>query len=399
MIRRLDTRGARASTAVRARRSTARPRAVDPDIRRRGSPRSSPTVRAARRRRAARLHRALRPGVELRADELAVSPRPSSRPPSALGAGHGGRARATRRARIERFHAAALPALLAHDATSTARCSARRCGRSTASACYVPGGRAAYPSTVLMTAVPGARGRRPGDRARLAAGPPTGAVPAAVLAAARIAGVTEAYRVGRRAGRRRARLRHRDHPARGQDRGPRQHLRGARQAPGLRRRRHRHGRRAERGRRRRRSHAPIRPASPPTCWRRPSTIRWRAPCCLTDDGRRSSTRVAAALDAPAASAAARGPSPRARSAANGALVVTRDLEEAVDVANRLAPEHLELLVADPGRAGCRGSGTPARSSSASHTPEVVGDYVAGPNHVLPTGGTARFASALGTRTS
>ena len=43
---------------------------------------------------------------------------------------------------------------------------------------------------------------------------------------------------------------------------------------------------------------------------------------------------------------------------------------------------------------CRGCGTPARCSSGRHTPEVVGDYVAGPNHVLPTGGTARFASAL-----
>ena len=82
--------------------------------------------------------------------------------------------------------------------------------------------------------------------------------------------------------------------------------------------------------------------------------------------------------------------------ANGALVLTASLEEAVDVANRLAPEHLELLVAEPDALLAR-----VRSAGAvflgGATPEVVGDYVAGPNHVLPTGGTARFASALSHR--
>jgi histidinol dehydrogenase len=82
-------------------------------------------------------------------------------------------------------------------------------------------------------------------------------------------------------------------------------------------------------------------------------------------------------------------------AANGALVLTGSLAEAVDVANRLAPEHLELSVAEPEALLAR-----VRSAGAvflgRHTPEVVGDYVAGPNHVLPTGGTARFASALST---
>jgi len=67
----------------------------------------------------------------------------------------------------------------------------------------------------------------------------------------------------------------------------------------------------------------------------------------------------------------------------------------VDLANGLAPEHLELQVADP-----EGLLTRVRHAGAvflgRHTPEVVGDYVAGPNHVLPTGGTARFSSALST---
>jgi histidinol dehydrogenase len=80
---------------------------------------------------------------------------------------------------------------------------------------------------------------------------------------------------------------------------------------------------------------------------------------------------------------------------HGALVLTASLEEAVDVANRLAPEHLELQVRDP-----EGLLERVRHAGAVflglHTPEVVGDYVAGPNHVLPTGGTARFSSALST---
>lgn len=79
--------------------------------------------------------------------------------------------------------------------------------------------------------------------------------------------------------------------------------------------------------------------------------------------------------------------------AYGALVVVPDMTVALDLANRIAPEHLELQVQDPfahiGRirhAGAVFLGT--------YTPEAVGDYVAGPNHVLPTAGTARFSSAL-----
>jgi histidinol dehydrogenase len=82
-------------------------------------------------------------------------------------------------------------------------------------------------------------------------------------------------------------------------------------------------------------------------------------------------------------------------AAHGAVVLTRSLEEAVDVANALAPEHLELLVAAP-RALLPRVRTAGAVFLGRFTPEVVGDYVAGPNHVLPTGGTARFASPLGT---
>jgi histidinol dehydrogenase len=82
-------------------------------------------------------------------------------------------------------------------------------------------------------------------------------------------------------------------------------------------------------------------------------------------------------------------------ATHGALVLTASLEEAVELANGLAPEHLELQVRDPEAllAQVRHAGA---VFLGRHTPEVVGDYVAGPNHVLPTGGTARFSSALST---
>lgn len=79
---------------------------------------------------------------------------------------------------------------------------------------------------------------------------------------------------------------------------------------------------------------------------------------------------------------------------NGALVLTRDLDEALACANGLAPEHLGLMVADPLRwlTKVRHAGAVFLGHWGS---EAVGDYVAGPNHVLPTGGTARFSSPLG----
>ncbi len=77
----------------------------------------------------------------------------------------------------------------------------------------------------------------------------------------------------------------------------------------------------------------------------------------------------------------------------GAVIVVRDLDEAAALSNRVAPEHLELCVADP----------EALSAKITHagaiflgqwTPEAIGDYVGGPNHVLPTARSARFSSGL-----
>jgi len=80
--------------------------------------------------------------------------------------------------------------------------------------------------------------------------------------------------------------------------------------------------------------------------------------------------------------------------ARGALILTRDLEEACAVANRIAPEHLELAVENPEilvqKIKNAGAIFLGRWSS-----EAIGDYCAGPNHVLPTAGTARFSSPLG----
>jgi histidinol dehydrogenase len=78
----------------------------------------------------------------------------------------------------------------------------------------------------------------------------------------------------------------------------------------------------------------------------------------------------------------------------GALIAVRDLEEACAIANRIAPEHLELSVEDPERLlpRIRHAGAVFMGRYAS---ESLGDYCAGPNHVLPTAGTARFSSPLG----
>ncbi|MEA1971073.1 MAG: histidinol dehydrogenase [Thermodesulfobacteriota bacterium] len=78
----------------------------------------------------------------------------------------------------------------------------------------------------------------------------------------------------------------------------------------------------------------------------------------------------------------------------GAAIITADMDEAIDIANSLAPEHLELAVE-------KAEDLLSRITNAGaiflgwNTPEVLGDYIAGPNHILPTGGTARFSSPLG----
>ena len=102
--------------------------------------------------------------------------------------------------------------------------------------------------------------------------------------------------------------------------------------------------------------------------------------------------VAAAVDAELGTLATRTVARQAWDA-NGAIIVVGSLAEAMPLVDRLAPEHLQLAVDDPqalfDRVRHAGSVFLGR-----HTPEAIGDYVAGPNHVLPTGRRARFASGL-----
>jgi len=82
---------------------------------------------------------------------------------------------------------------------------------------------------------------------------------------------------------------------------------------------------------------------------------------------------------------------------HGVAIVVESLEAAAELSNQFAPEHLELEVADPWQLleHIRHAGA---IFLGHHTPEAVGDYLAGPNHTLPTSGAARYASALGTET-
>jgi histidinol dehydrogenase len=78
----------------------------------------------------------------------------------------------------------------------------------------------------------------------------------------------------------------------------------------------------------------------------------------------------------------------------GAILIVKDLEQALNWVNRIAPEHLELAVSRPHSLIKRVKHAGA-VFLGRHTPEAIGDYMAGPNHILPTAGTARFASPLG----
>jgi histidinol dehydrogenase len=256
---------------------------------------------------------------------------------------------------------------------------------------YVPGGRAVYPSTVLMTAIPA---RVAGVREIVLVTPPApdGSVSPVVLAAARIAGVTEAYRVG--GAQAIAALAYGTATIRPVDKivGPGNIY-------------------VALAKRRVFGQVGIDMVAGPSevvvVADRSATAAWIAADLLAQAEHDPMARAilitdsAALIDAVAAAVAEQlGGLPRRAIAresleANGALVLAADLSQAVEIANRLAPEHLGLHVSDPERL------LPAvRHAGAiflGHwSPEAVGDYVAGPNHVLPTAGTARFSSPLGT---
>ena len=289
--------------------------------------------------------------------------------------------------RIEAFHARLMPTDLDYRDDAGVRLGARWRPLD-AVGLYVPGGTAAYPSTVLMNAIP-ARVAGVG-RIAMVVPAPDGVLEPVVLAAAELAGVTEIYRVG-----------------------------GAQAVAAL-----AHGTET--------IAAVDKIVGPGNAWVAAAKrlvfgtvgidmIAGPSEILVVADGANDPGWIAADLlsqaehdtDAQAilmtddAAFAARVEEeaeahlarlPRANIAAaswrrHGAVIVLRSLDEAPPLVNRLAPEHLELAVAEPARIA------EAVTSAGAiflgrHTPEAIGDYVAGPNHVLPTARSARFSSGL-----
>ena len=256
---------------------------------------------------------------------------------------------------------------------------------------YVPGGRAAYPSTVLMTAIP-ARVAGVASLALCVPPRPDGTVAPVTLAAAALAGIQEVYAVGG-AGAVAA-------LAYGTGTIPRVDLIAGpgnvyvavakQEVAGV--------------------------VGVPSAFAGPSEVvvvaDRSAPaelaaldlivqaehgpdgmaCLLTWD-----PDVAEAVSAAAAAAAATAPRRaeiEATLSSSGYAIVVEDQQRAAEVVNRIAPEHLQLMVAEPDELVplVRHAGA---IFCGQHAPASLGDYLAGPSHVLPTGRTARFASALG----
>ncbi|WP_158924167.1 histidinol dehydrogenase [Acidisphaera sp. S103] len=289
--------------------------------------------------------------------------------------------------RIEAFHRAQLPAdLRMTDAAGVTM--GMRWTALDAVGLYVPGGKAAYPSSVLMNAIPA----RAAGVARIAMCVPTpdGVLNPLVLAAARRAGVSEIYRIG--GAQAVAALAYGTASIAAVDRivGPgnayvaeakRQvfgrvgidNIAGPSEVVVL----------ADR------SNDPRRIAV--DLLAQAEHDEAAQSILITDD--------AGFADAVAAAVTAELPTlPRSAIAgaswdAHGAVIVVENWDQAVGLVDRLAPEHLQLMLRDPEAVFAR-----VRHAGAvflgAFCPEAVGDYVAGPNHVLPTGRTARFASGL-----
>ena len=253
---------------------------------------------------------------------------------------------------------------------------------------YVPGGKAAYPSSVLMNAIP-ARVAGVG-RVAMCVPSPEGALSPLVLAAARRAGVTEIYRVG--GAQAVAALAYGTATIAPVDR-----IVGPGNAYVAEAKRQVFGRVGIDG-----IAGPSEVVVLADSANDPRLVALdllaqaehdeAAQAILIADDAGFADRVADAVAAELAGlprAAIAGASWRA----HGAIILVRGWEEATDLVNRLAPEHLQLMLRDPASVFARVRHAGAAFLGAS-CPEALGDYVAGPNHVLPTGRTARFASGL-----
>ncbi|MBV8868835.1 MAG: histidinol dehydrogenase [Acetobacteraceae bacterium] len=253
---------------------------------------------------------------------------------------------------------------------------------------YVPGGKAAYPSSVLMNAIP-ARVAGVG-RVAMCVPSPEGALSPLVLAAARRAGVTEIYRVG--GAQAVAALAYGTATIAPVDR-----IVGPGNAYVAEAKRQVFGRVGIDG-----IAGPSEVVVLADSANDPRLVALdllaqaehdeAAQAILIADDAGFADRVADAVAAELAGlprAAIAGASWRA----HGAIILVRGWEEAAELVNRLAPEHLQLMLRDPDSVFARVRHAGAAFLGA-FCPEALGDYVAGPNHVLPTGRTARFASGL-----
>jgi histidinol dehydrogenase len=289
-------------------------------------------------------------------------------------------------ARIEAFHRAQLPRDL--ELSEPGIRTGMRWGALDAVGLYVPGGKAAYPSSVLMNALPA----RAAGVARIAMCVPTpdGVLNPLVLAAAQLAGVTEVWRIGgaqavaalawgtasiapvdRICGPGNAYVAEAKRQVFGRVgidsiAGPSEVVVIADAANDPR-------------------HVALDLLAQAEHDEAAQSI------LVTEDAGFAQAVAAAVQDALAT--LPRAAIARASWDAHGAVILVRTLDEAAAVTNRLAPEHLQIMVADP-----RALFGKIRHAGAAFLgrwcPEALGDYVAGPNHVLPTGRTARFGSGL-----
>ncbi|MBE9605317.1 histidinol dehydrogenase [Acetobacteraceae bacterium H6797] len=289
--------------------------------------------------------------------------------------------------RIEAFHRAQMPADIALP-EGNGMVLGMRWGAVDAVGLYVPGGKAAYPSSVLMNAMPAkVAGVK---RVAIAVPTPDGELNALVLAAAHRAGVSEIYRIGGAQAVAAFAWGTESIPPVDKVTGPGNAYvaEAKRQVFG------RVGIDSIAG--------PSEVVVIADAGQDPALIAMDLLAQAEHDESAQSiliTDSAAMADAVAAQVEkALATLPRAAIAGeswrqNGAILLVRDLDEAAALTDRLAPEHLELMVADPA-----GLFRKIRHAGAAflgnYCPEALGDYVAGPNHVLPTGRTARFASGL-----
>ena len=289
--------------------------------------------------------------------------------------------------RIERFHRAQMPVdLVMPDATGLTL--GMRWTALDAVGIYVPGGKAAYPSSVLMNAIPA--GVAGVGRVAMCVPTPDGVLNPLVLAAARRAGVSEIYRVG--GAQAVAALAYGTATIAAVDR-----ITGPGNAYVAEAKRQVFGRVGIDG-----IAGPSEVVVVADAANDPRHVAIdllaqaehdeAAQAILITDSVAFAEAVGRAVVAELASL------PRAAIAAasweaHGAIIVVRDFDEAPALVDRLAPEHLQIMLPDPEAffARIRHAGAAFLGKSC---PEAIGDYVGGPNHVLPTGRSARFASGL-----